>query len=335
MTANLQQQVNHIAEQRSRASELENLIQGYRLCARTEGKSENTIRINLTALTTLKGFLASREYSTDVTEIGVNELREFILHLQQVRAFEHRPSIRPQARGLSGHAVNTYLRSIRAFWSWLVREEIITSNPFSRVKIPKPPKKMIATFSERQLATLLKVINTATPAGFRDWAMILMLIDTGLRASELAGLTLKDINLDDGLLKVYGKGNKERVVPIGARVQRALWKYLQRYRPQPANPLCPTLFLIAAGNPITTDRLRAIIEKYARKAGIEGVRCSPHTFRHTFAISYLRNGGDVFSLQQILGHSSLNVVRIYVNLAEADVKACHRRFSPADNMNIR
>ena len=146
---------------------------------------------------------------------------------------------------------------------------------------------------------------------------------------------MNNVNLEDGMVKVLGKGSKERMVPIGAKVHRTLWKYLQRYRSQPANPLCPTLFLTAAGNPITTDRLRTIIEKYARKAGIEGVRCSPHTFRHTFAISYLRNGGDVFSLQRILGHSSLEIVRIYVNYAEADIKACHRRFSPADNLDTK
>ena len=335
MSVNLQQELNYIFKTSGQATRLDTLIQGYKLCARTEGKSINTIRIANTALTTLKGFLVSREYSTDVTEIGVNELREFILHLQQVKAFEHHPYTEPQTKGLSGHAINTYLRSIRAFWSWLVREEIITSNPFSRVKIPKPPVKVIITFTEKQLTAMLKSVNTSMPAGFRDWTIMLMLLDTGLRASELVGLTLNDVNLDDGMVKVFGKGSKERVVPFGTKVQRTLWKYLQKYRPQPANPLCPTLFLTSTGNPITTDRLRTIIEKYARNAGIEGVRCSPHTFRHTFAISYLRNGGDVFSLQRILGHSSLEIVRIYVNLAEADIKACHRRFSPADNMKIR
>ena len=335
MTANLQEEINQIVELKSRATRLDNLIQGYRLCARTEGKSDKTIRITTTALNTLKDFLESREYSTDVIEIGARELREFILYLQQVKAFEHHPFTKPQAKGLSGHAINCYLRAIRAFWSWLVRDEVITSNPFAKIKIPKPPKKVIATFSDNQLIAILKSINTSTLAGFRDWTMILMLLDTGLRASELTGLAVADINLEDGLMKVYGKGNKERVVPVGARVQKAVWKYLQRHRPQPANPLCPTLFLTAAGQPITTDRLRAITEKHTSSANIEGVRCSPHTFRHTFAISYLRNGGDVFSLQRILGHSSLDVVRIYVNLAEADIKACHRRFSPADNMEIK
>ncbi len=335
MTVNLQQELNHIFETSGQATRLDTLLQGYRLCARTEGKSENTIRIVNTALTTLKCFLESRGYPNDVTDIGVTELREFILHLQQVRAFEHHPLTGPQAKGLSGHAINTYLRSIRAFWSWLMREEIINSNPFTKIRIPKPPKKIIITFSEKQLTAMLKSVNTSMPAGFRDWTIILMLLDTGLRASELVGLTMNDVNLEDGMVKVYGKGNKERVVPFGTKVQRAVWKYLQRYRSQPANPLYPTLFLTAAGNPITTDRLRMIIEKYARKASIEGVRCSPHTFRHTCAISYLRNGGDVFSLQRILGHSSLDMVRIYVNLAEADIKACHRRFSPADNMQLK
>jgi len=335
MSVNLQQELNHIIELKGRATRLDTLIQGYRLCARTEGKSENTIRIANTALTTLKGFLTSREYSNDLTEIGVNELREFILHLQQVKAFEHHPYTEPQTKGLSGHAINTYLRSIRAFWSWLVREEIIASNPFSRVKVPKPPRKVIATFSDKQLNAIFRTICTSTSAGFRDYTMILMLLDTGIRASELVGLTMDNVNLEDGMVKVFGKGSKERMVPIGAKVQKTLWKYLQRHRPQPSNPLCPTLFLTAAGNPITTDRLRTIIEKYARRAGIKGVRCSPHTYRHTCAISYIRNGGDVFSLQRILGHSSLEIVRIYVNLAEADVKACHRRFSPVDNMEIR
>ena len=335
MAANLQQELNHVVELQSRANQLDTLIQGYYLCARTEGKSENTIRIAGTALTTLLRFLESGNYSTDVIDIGVRELREFILHLQQVKAFEHHPLTGPQTKGLSGHAVNTYLRSIRAFWSWLVREEIITSNPFFRVKVPKPPKKVIATFSEKQLNAIFKSINTATSAGFRGWTMILTLLDTGLRASELVGLTMDSVNLADGIIKVFGKGRKERIVPIGAKVQRAIWKYVQRYRPQPANHLCPTLFLTAAGEPITTDRLRTIIEKYARRAGIDGVRCSPHTFRHTFAIIYLRNGGDVFSLQRILGHSSLEIVRIYVNYAEADIKACHQKFSPVDNLTLK
>ncbi len=126
MTANIRQEISRIVESRNRATQLDNLIQGYQLCARTEGKSENTIRITKTALATLRGFLESRGYSTDTNEIGTCELREFILYLQQVRAFEHHPFTKPQNRRLSGYAVNCYLRATRAFWSWLIREEIIS-----------------------------------------------------------------------------------------------------------------------------------------------------------------------------------------------------------------
>jgi site-specific recombinase XerD len=116
MADNLQRELECIAERRSQATRLDTVFQGYRLCARTEGKSENTIRITYTALNALKGFLESKGYPDNVTEIGVNELREFVLHLQKVKAFEHHPYTEPQTRGLSGHTINTYLRAIRAFW---------------------------------------------------------------------------------------------------------------------------------------------------------------------------------------------------------------------------
>jgi site-specific recombinase XerD len=145
MKASIQEQINHLVAHGNQATQLNNLIGGYRICARSEGKSQKTIRITTTALTKLSGFLEASGYSTDVTEIGVRELREFILYLQQVRAYEHHTFTKPQNRRLSGHAVNCYLRAIRAFWSWLVRDEIITSTPFSKIKVPKPPKKMIAT----------------------------------------------------------------------------------------------------------------------------------------------------------------------------------------------
>ena len=144
MKDNLQQELNNIIETKSRATRLDAMLQGYRLCARTEGKSEQTITIATTSITSLKRFLESRKYSTDVIDIGTCEMREYILYLQQVRAFEHHPMTGPQTKGLSGYTVNTYMRSIRAVWSWMVREEIITSSPFSKVKIPKAPKKVIA-----------------------------------------------------------------------------------------------------------------------------------------------------------------------------------------------
>jgi len=314
---------------------LDNLIESYRLHAKIEGKSPKTIIIYTTALTIFKNFLEQDGLPTDVTQIRQQELRRFILYLQGTKAYREHPFTRPQQNGLTGHTINCYLRAIRAFWSWLVSEEIILMNPFDKVRIPKPPKKIIVPFTEEQIKSLVAVIDTRSPIGFRDWTVILTLLDTGLRVTELADLKLKHANLNERSLKVWGKGAKERVVPIGGTVQRAIAKYINRYRPNPINQLSDHLFLTRAGEPLTANRIESIIEDYGKEARIEGVRCSPHTFRHTFAISYLRNGGDVFSLQRILGHESLDMVRNYLNMAQYDLQAAHLRCSPVDNMRLK
>ena len=318
-----------------RLTMLDNLIEGYRLQARIEGKSLKTVGIYTTALTILNEFLKQDGLPTDVGEIGVSEIRRFIPYLQGAKAYREHPYTRPQQKGLTSHTINCYLRAIRAFWSWLVSEEIIETNPFEKVKIPKPLKKVIIPFTEEQLKSLLDVIDTHTPAGFRDWTIILTLLDTGLRVMELANLRLEDVNLSQRSLKVCGKGAKERVVPVGGTVQRAMAKYINRYRLNPVNQLLDHLFLTRAGEPLTTNRIESMIRGYGEKARIDGVRCSPHTFRHTFAIAYLRNGGDVFSLQRILGHETLDMVRNYLNVAQYDLQAAHARSSPVDNMKLK
>ncbi|MBA7661083.1 Tyrosine recombinase XerC [subsurface metagenome] len=314
---------------------LGNLIQSYRFQCKIEGKSPKTIEIYTTAITILERFLKEDGLPTDVAQIGVHELKLFILHLQRTKAYRDHLYTRPQQKGLTGHTINCYLRAIRAFWSWLVSEEIVETNPFDRIKIPKPPKKVILPFTDDQIKTLLSTIDTRSATGFRDWTIILTLLDTGLRVTELAKIELKDANVNQRSLKVYGKGAKERVVPIGVTAQRAIAKYVTRYRPSPVDQLLDHLFLTKAGESLTANRIETIIKKYGMKAGIDGVRCSPHTFRHTFAISYLRNGGDVFSLQRILGHESLDMVRNYVNMAQYDLQAAHQRCSPVDNLKIK
>jgi integrase/recombinase XerD len=317
------------------ASVLTRLLEGYRLSARSEGKSDSTIAIVEASVRYLDEFLSANTYSSDVTEIGVEELRRFIVDLKERPRFAHHRFTKPQPGRLSGHTINGYLRALQAFWSWLARESFIKENPFDRLRIPKPPKKIIPVFTEEQLRQLLAAIEMTSATGYRDYAIILTLLDTGVRCGELIGLRLTDINLESRLLKVWGKGSKERLVPIGAKVQKALWKYLARYRPDPATPRYDNIFLTLTGHPLTKDRLEAIVERYGEKAGISGVRVSPHTFRHTMAVTFLRSGGDVFSLQRILGHSQLEVLRGYINLAQADISRVHQRHSPADNLEFK
>ena len=311
------------------------LISGYALCAASEGKSPRAIAIVVSSVGYLEEFLMRHKADADARTVTPLDLRAFILYLREKRCFDNHPLNPAQERGLSGHTINTYLRSIRIFFSWLLAEGITDANPFDRVKIPKPPRKVIPTFTPSQISSLLDVIDTASPQGYRDYTMILMLLDTGLRISELAGLRLSDVSIEDGLLKVLGKGNKERVVPMGRQVARHLWRYVSRCRPEPAMPRLDRVFLTREGRPLGKDRVDKIMRAYGRKAGITGVRSSPHTLRHTAAVTFLRNGGDVFSLQRMLGHATLEMTRRYCELADIDVKKAHMTASPVDNLVLR
>ena len=310
------------------------LVEGYRLCAATEGKSPNTIAIVTSSVGYFHAFLDARGLPTNVEAIGPGEIRAFILHLQGKACFSNHRFTPPQERGLSRHTVNCYLRSIRAFWGWLAAEGILDNNPFKRVKLPKPQDKVIPTFSPDQVVQLCSVINLQTAEGYRDYAIVLTLLDTALRVSELTNIRMDDLWLDQGLLKVLGKGGKERLIPIGREVQRVLWRYTNRCRPRPQNGNCDFLFITRDGGKMTRGRIEILMKRYGQKAGIRGVRCSPHTLRHTAAVAFLRNGGNVFSLQRLLGHSSLEMTRHYCELADVDVKKAHDIASPVDNLGL-
>ena len=200
------------------------------------------------------------------------------------------------------------------------------------VKMPKAPKMIVATLSDVQIRLLLAAIDQKNPLGYRDYCMLLILLDTGVRLSELVNLKIDDIDLERGQFKVMGKGWKERIVPFGANVQRVLWRYVHQYRPKPFHPGIKNAFHTGDDQPMTATWFYRRVVACGHSAGLEGVRCSPHTFRHTFAKKFLLNGGDLFTLQKILGHTTLEMVRNYVNLASADVTAIHRRFSPMDLM---
>lgn len=320
---------------KARPASLDHLITGYRLCAATEGKSPNSIDIVICSVGYFRDFLKTEAQSKDVTQVSRHEIREFIRYLQEKRCYSNHPRNRTQAKGLSGHTINCYLRSLRVFFSWLVNEDVIEANPFQRVKIPRPPRKIIPTFSDSQLRDLLNAIDVKTDEGFRNHTIILILLDTGLRVSELCGLELDNMWLEDGMLKVLGKGKIERLIPFGKQVQRCLWRYTSNHRPEPVGPNGDLLFLTREGRPLTKDRVEKIMANYGQKAGLKGVRCSPHTLRHTASVKFLRNGGDVFSLQRMLGHASLDMTRCYCELAYADLKQAHIMASPTDNLVAR
>lgn len=203
----------------------------------------------------------------------------------------------------------------------------------AKIPVPKAPQKVINTFTHEQIGKLAQACYNSNGNGYRNLTILLLLLDSGIRVSELVNINLEDVNLAEGWIKIIkGKGGKERIVPVGSVVQKSLWKYINHYRPQPLTQKVTRLFLSDDGLPLTRSSIQQMFRRCGKRAGISGVRCSPHTFRHTFAKSYLVNGGDIFSLQKILGHTSLASVRTYLNLFGIDIKKQHQKYSPADNL---
>ena len=310
---------------------LDTLFEGYHLYCLADGKQPTTIRWYMGKLGVFRDFLATRGYPTDAAQLTATHVRAFLVYLREdVRADENNPHKPTRDASLSPKTIQGYARTLKAFFSWATREGLLPSNPAQHIRIPKAPNVLIATLSDSQVRRILSEVDQRDPIGYRDYCILLMLLDTGIRLSEIVNLEVSNVELERGFFKVLGKGARERLVPFGAQVQKALWRYLHKFRPEPMHPNVRNLFLRADGQEITSDQVYRLIRGYGEKAGITGVRCSPHTFRHTFAKSFLLNGGDLFSLQKILGHASLAVVRMYVELAPEDVQIQHRRYSPMD-----
>jgi integrase/recombinase XerD len=313
---------------------LEQLIDNYLVCCATEGKSPKTIDWYHANLVRFSRFLKDQRLDRPVQEIGLAEARKFIYHLQNtVKKWENCPAMNG-SRGLAPHSVQGYVRTVKTFWSWLAAEGYLDENCMAKLKVPKVPQKVIATFSSEQIERLLGAPDKGNQVGFRDYTIILVLLDTGVRLSELVGLDIESVDLGQSCFMVTGKGNKERIIPFGMGVRRALWRYLTRFRPEPALPQVSQLFLTSVGFALKASSVQSMVYRLGDIAAISVVACSPHTFRHTFAKQYLMNGGDAFSLQRILGHNSLEMVRNYVNLASEDVSIQHRKYSPVDNMKL-
>lgn len=218
--------------------------------------------------------------------------------------------------------------ALRALFRYLTSEGWVTENPMLTIERPKQKRTLIATFTTEQIQAMLGVCGNDF-SGVRNRALIMLLLDCGLRVSELCGIEVADINWSEQTLVVTGKGNKERRVPFGRACRVALMQYFERRGDQLATS---AFFLTCYGDPMDRYRVYCALLDCGTKAKVTGVRISPHTFRHTCAVMYLRNGGDVFSLQKLLGHTDLTMTRRYAELSETDVVEKHKLYSPADSI---
>lgn len=256
---------------------------------------------------------------TDVRAVGIKELGSFLNHLE--------------ARGLSPATVNGYHRALKAFFSWLAWDQHIPANPFQRLRRkfkPVPPK---ITFTRLELARIFRAFDQTTFYGHRDSVMCRLLLDAGLRTSELLALRLEDVDLDRQLVYVRkGKGSKAGVTAFGKRVKQELCKYL-RVRDQflATLPLTDLWFPNREGQALRRTSFSHKLRKLLQRLGIEGK--SAHTFRHTCIKQLILNGADALTVQSLARHTDLATTKQYFNLLEEELQAQHARYSPMDRLD--
>lgn len=303
------------------------------------GRAPDTIAGYRHAFAKLQTFLPGDPPFASITRA---RLVEFFAWLRDLEITPAGVAPRPAQR-LSDKTILNIHTALSALWRWAVDEGQASSNIVRAIEPPRAQSAAIEPLTRDEVAAILRACAhsrpwasrpstvNARPTADRDAAIVLFLVDTGVRASELCGLTLADLNLGAGSARVLGKGNKERVVHFGKSTTRALWKLVTPAIAADARSDSP-IFTAAPGKPLDRSVLRKLLARLGDRAGVPGVH--PHRFRHTFAITYIRNGGDLFTLQALLGHTDLSMVRRYAKLAQSDLADAHRRASPADNWKL-
>jgi integrase/recombinase XerD len=301
-------------------------INGYEMAAAARRLSVHTITEYKNTFKKLGEYLQSDPPLAAITRDQVTEF----LSLQTV----------------GGKTLLNYHTGLSALWTWALSEKIVAENIIHLVERPKPEQRIIQPFNEIEIRAILnalaytvpvrqpgkRVARRHRPDADRDQAILLLLLDTGIRASELVELTIHRVDLrspNKSITIRNGKGGKDRHIPISARTGQAIWKSLTSRKEARVDA---PLFVTHQNRPLDRTQLGKTLAKAGDRAGVSDVH--PHRFRHTFAICYLRNGGDIYTLQMMLGHTTLDMVRVYLQIAQTDVDAAHRKASPVDNMHL-
>ena len=303
------------------------LRQQFEVYNKTTGKSPSTVWWYEQKLGLFQRWLGPDACLADVS---IPNVREFIVELQErtTKNLNNKHWLVKEGN-LSSSYIQSFARALRAFATWLHEDGYTDTNILKALKPPKIQQKVKEVLTDEEVQRLVGVFDQDEPFGARGFAMIWTFLDCGLRAAELCNLKTVDAHLEQGYLKVLGKGNKERLVPIGQSCQEALTHWRDRFRSQFEVADSPYFFLSTNGQPLTVNALKQMLERAGVRANVPRVHL--HLLRHTFATNYLvKEVGDSLRLQQMLGHTSLEMVRQYVAQANVQQSLIERRASPMD-----
>lgn len=270
--------------------------------------SVHTLRGYRSDLRELAEFLKDKEPG----EITHLDLRRFLAELKR--------------RKCAKRTVVRKLGAVRSFFRFLFREKYIRTNPANSIFTPKLDRRLPEFLDEEKTIKLITSPETGNAAGLRDRAILEVLYSTGMRVSELVGLSIEDVDLIAGAAKVRGKGKRERITLLGSQAQQAIRNYLQK-RPAVLSASSGPLFLNKSGKRLSDRSVRRIMEKYVRKCSIEQ-KISPHSIRHSFATHLLNNGADLRSVQELLGHKNLSTTQIYTHLSSQRIREMYSKAHP-------
>jgi len=278
-----------------------------------KGLSEKTIESYSSDLARYFDFLGQK----NLKKISETDTPLILKHLIKLRA-----------DGLKARSSARHLVTIRGFYRYLVQEKVIKRDPSRLIDLPKSGLKLPDVLSVPEIIALLKVLDNTTPLGLRNAAMIELLYAAGLRVSELVKLKFLNVNTEAGFVRVFGKGSKERIVPIGIYAKTKLDEYIKNARPLLLkNSVSHYLFVARAGKPMTRQGFWKLLKQYALQAGINK-KITPHSLRHSFASHLLEGGADLRAVQAMLGHADISTTQIYTHVAREHLKQIHEKFHP-------
>jgi len=288
------------------------------------GQAEHTQRTYAGLLKQFLGWAAS-EKLTDWKQVQLRHLMDFLQQERQ-RPLAHEPEESP--RRLSGESVYLQIAALRAFYRYAETEKKVPLNVAEHLSLPRRWKRLPKALTHPEIETLLRPEPLATPAPLCDQAILELAYASGLRRSELCGLRLEQLHLEAGFINVIGKGNKERVVPVGRKAVTALNRYLASGRPLLVKPSSPAnVFLTKKGSRFASSTIWQRIKRRVRRSGVTR-NITPHMLRHSFATHLLEYGADLRVIQEMLGHASISTTEVYTHVAGSRLREVHRKFHP-------
>lgn len=277
------------------------------------------------ALNTLTSY--ERDLNSYIQDLSDKQQIGSLLEVERIHILAHLETLKTS--GNSARTMARHISSIRSFHQFLLREKISSTDPSVHLEMPQIDRTLPKVLSIEEIEELLAVPNITKPQGLRDRAMLELLYASGMRISECISLSLEDVHLTMGFVRCFGKGGKERIIPLGRTALSACEEYLREGRPKlsKTNHRTDVIFINQRGKPLTRQGVWKLMKEHALKAGIKN-EITPHTLRHSFATHLIENGADLRAVQEMLGHADISTTQIYTHVSKKRLKEVYKQFHP-------